>query len=228
MPRRRGLPNRASCILQEQLLNQGGLLRQQTGTCGASFIQKDPTRHPIARAYITLKEAHEKDWDESDNGDLFPYTPEDLQTLAEAIHEARQLRITNNVICISGVVKEVRDECHIRIEARTLTRAIKRYESGFPAVVPHYRPEIFSPEMYEELKDRLETRRLLIGSLRLQDIRLEAITLSIEFEIVNFKASKTWIVSYLKKRQAKCLSPHKTMEIARSGKCQPEYGFVSL
>jgi hypothetical protein len=207
-------------LAEEKSLNTISNERRRFGRMGTLFIQKNQEHHPIARAYLQLKIAHEHHC-----GEVVRATREDVKTLALAIHEAKQLQIKGNVIAINTIVKEVLDECNLQVARMTLTNALASVENGSP-LLERGRPKIFPPNLEEVLKVRLEKRRLRIGSIRISDIYYEARALSIE-ESFTFHGSTTWLRSYLKKRNAKtyCSKP---LEIVRSLKAQPEHGWFVL
>jgi hypothetical protein len=215
-----------SIIQLEYALNHDGDARAKQGRKGTLFIHKSIETHPIARAYVALKRAHETDWEKEDClYDYFSGTPADIEVLATSIVEARRLQIRNNIISFATIVAEVKKECYLKIDRTTLLRAVSRIENHVLPKSPS-RPLLFSEEMKKMLCDRIEYRRLKIGSIRLDDIRHEAIALAQEKGILDFKASKSWSRLYLNGRGAKVFNPHKTKEVVRSLKCQPEFGLT--
>jgi hypothetical protein len=205
-------------LAEEKCLNINGANRQKLGCSGTLFIRKNSDVHPIAKVYSILKQRHEHEAME-----VTKVTQEDLKLLALAIIEARTLKILKNVIAVNTIVKEVQDECNLLVHRSSLLRMITTLECG-KDILPKGRPELFSSELLEILKNRLETRRLKTGSIRKNDIYNEARALSVE-QGFTFHASSSWMKKYLKSRNAKQYSSSKGLEIVRSLKAQPEHGY---
>ena len=206
----------------QDALNQDGKKRSLSGKKGSLFAHKDPKTHPIAQAYLKLREIHPKDDDS-----IIPITTVGVDILAQAIIDARKIHsVQDNVISYCTVIDEVEDVCQLKVSRTTLVRQIDRLEAGIVRKSVDGRPSIFTSDMISTLLTNLEQLRRDTGSVLLCDIKREAVLIAQSNGHDTFQASKEWLSWFLLETKAKVVKHSKAMEVVRSLKTQPEMGFT--